>query len=118
MAPFTPRASRHRLIIGEIFGNANKPAAIGEIAANGFRVTGLFHCDKNIFRPHEFPLAADDKDAAPVNHAALVKTSDQPSFISANFSPFASAEALRASNISAVPSLKLQPNTHLGKVKK
>jgi len=47
-----------------------------------------------------------------VNHPVLVKTSDQPSlFISANFSPFSSAEALRASDISAVPSLNLQPHT-------
>jgi hypothetical protein len=42
-----------------------------------------------------------------VNHSALVKTSDQPSFISANFSPFTSAEALRVANISLVPSLNL-----------
>jgi hypothetical protein len=53
-----------------------------------------------------------------VNHPALVKTSDQPSFSSVNFSPFTSAEALRASDISPVPSLNLQPNTHGGTVKK
>jgi hypothetical protein len=53
-----------------------------------------------------------------LNHPALVKTSDQPSFISANFSPFTSAEALRASDISAVPSLNLRPNTPGGTVKK
>jgi hypothetical protein len=28
--------------IGELFGNAHKRAAIGKIAANGFRATGLF----------------------------------------------------------------------------
>jgi hypothetical protein len=53
-----------------------------------------------------------------VNHPALVKTSDQPPFISANLSPFTSAEALRASDISAVPSLNLQPNTPGRTVKK
>jgi len=53
-----------------------------------------------------------------VNHFAVVKTSDQLSFSSINFSPFTSAEALRASDISAVPSLNLQPNPHGGPVKK
>jgi hypothetical protein len=53
-----------------------------------------------------------------VKHPSLVKTSDQPSFISVNFSPFTSAEALRASDISAVPSLNLQPNPRGGTVEK
>jgi len=53
-----------------------------------------------------------------VNHPALVKTSDQVSFSSANFSPFNSAEALRASDNSAVPSLNLQPNPHGRTVRK
>jgi len=90
--------------IGELFGNAYKRATTGEIAANGFRATDLFPCDMNIFRPYEFPLSSEDKDAAPVNHPALIKISDQPLFRSANFSPFTSAEALRASDISPVPS--------------
>jgi len=46
-----------------------------------------------------------------VNHPALVKTSDQPLFSSVSVSPFTSDEALRASDISLVPSLNLQPNT-------
>jgi len=53
-----------------------------------------------------------------VNHPALVKTSDQPSFSSANFSPFTSVEPLRASDISAVPSLNLQPNPQGGTIMK
>jgi hypothetical protein len=53
-----------------------------------------------------------------VNHPALVKTSDQPSFSSANFSPFTSTEALRASDISAAPNLSLQPNTRGATLKK
>jgi len=47
--------------IGELFGNAYKRAATGEIAANGFRATGFFPCDKNIFRPYDFPLSSEDK---------------------------------------------------------
>ena len=53
-----------------------------------------------------------------MHHAALEKTSDQLSFNSANFSLFASAETLRASDMSFVPSLNLQPNPRGGTVKK
>ena len=104
--------------IGELFGNAYKRAATSEIEPNGFRVTGFFPCDKNTFRPYDFPLSSEDKDAAPVNHPALVQTSDQPSFSSANFSPFTSAEVLRSSDISPVPSLNLKPNPRGGTAKK
>jgi len=103
---------------GEQFGKAHKRAATGEIAANGFRATSLFPCDKTIFRPHDCPLTSEDKDAAPVNHPALMKTSDQPSISSAHFSPFTSAETLRASDISDVPSRNLQLNTRGGTAKK
>jgi len=65
----------------------------------------------NIFRTHDFSLAFEDTDAAPVNHPALVNTNDKPSFSCVYFSPLTFAEALRASDISPVPSLKLQPNT-------
>jgi len=102
--------------IGELFENADKRAATGEIAVNGFRETGIFPCDN--FRPHDFPLVSEDTDAAPVNHPALVKTSDQPSFSSTNFSPLISAEALRSSDISPVPSLSLQPNPRGGTAQK
>jgi hypothetical protein len=48
------RSHRERIFtvyqIGEIFRNAYKRAATDEIAAKGFRTTGLFPCDKNIFR--------------------------------------------------------------------
>ena len=98
--------------------NAYKRAAKGEIAANGFRATGLFPCDKNIFRPCDFALSSEGKDTAPVNHPALVKTNDQPSFSSANFSPFTSAQALRSSDISPVPSLNVKPNPRGGTAKK
>ena len=47
-----------------------------------------------------------------------MKTSDQPSFSSANFLRFISADALRASDISVVPSLNLQLNPRSGTVKK
>jgi hypothetical protein len=60
----------------------------------------------------------EDADGAPVNHLALVKTSDQPSLNSSNFLPFVFAEAVRASVISPVSSLKLQPNTYGGTANK
>jgi hypothetical protein len=85
--------------------------------ANGFRVTGLFLCDKNIFRPHNFSLASEDTNNAPVNHPTLVKTSNQLSFSFANFPPFMSAEALRASDISPVLNLNLKPNPRGGTTK-
>jgi hypothetical protein len=56
--------------------------------------------------------------AAPVNHPALVKTSNRPLFSSANFLPFTSAEALRSSDISPVSSLNLKPNPHGGTAEK
>jgi hypothetical protein len=63
-------------------------------------------------------LSSVDKGAAPVNHPALVKTSDQPSFSTASFSPFTSAEALRSSDMSPVSSLNLKPNPRGGTTKK
>ena len=46
--------------IVEPFGNADKRAATGEIAPNVFRATGLFPCDRNIFRPYDFPPSSED----------------------------------------------------------
>jgi hypothetical protein len=103
--------------IYELFGNTCKRATTGKIAANGSQATGVFPCDKYIFRPCDFPLSSEDKDVAPVNHPALIKTSDQPSFSSANFSPFTSAEALPSSDISPLPSLNLKPNPRGGAAK-
>jgi len=53
-----------------------------------------------------------------MSHPALVKTSHQPLFNSVSFSPFSSAEAVRASDISPQPSLNLQPYTRGGTTKK
>jgi hypothetical protein len=104
--------------IGELSGNAYKRAETGEIAANGFRATDLFPCDKNIFRPYDFPLSSEDTHATPVNHPASVNTNDQPSSSSVNFSPFTSAVPLLSSDISSVPSLNLKPNPRGGTAKK
>jgi len=66
---------------------------------------------------HDFPLASGETDTAPVNHPALVKTSDQPSFSSVNFSSFTCAEALII-RYQPVPSLNLKPNPRGGRAKK
>jgi hypothetical protein len=73
--------------IGKLFGNAYKQAETDKIVVNGFMGTGLFPCDKNMFRPYDFPLSSEDTHAAPVNHPASINTSDQPSSSSANFLP-------------------------------
>jgi len=104
--------------IGKIFGKAYKEAATGTTASNGFRTTSIFPCDKNIFRPQEFPLASGNTHAVPVKHPALVETSDQPTFSSSSFAPFISVEVVRASDISPVPSLNLKPNPRGGTAKK
>jgi hypothetical protein len=62
--------------IGKLFGKY-KQAATGASEANGCRATDLFPCGMNIFRPHDFPLASRSRDTVPVNHPALVSTSDQ-----------------------------------------
>jgi hypothetical protein len=81
-------------------------------------VTGLFPCDKNIFKPYAFPLSSEDTHAAPVKHPASVNTSDQPPSSSATFSPFTSAVPLQSSDISSMSSLNLKPNPHDGTAKK
>jgi hypothetical protein len=90
--------------ICKLFGKY-KLTATGATAANGCRATGLFPCDMNIHRPHDFPLASGNINAAPVNYPGLVKTSDQPSFNSSNFSPFTPAGVFRLSDINPVPNL-------------
>jgi len=117
MAPFTPKASCHRLPNWRTILKCIQASCNGEVAANAFQATGLCPCDKNIFRPYDVPLSSEDKVAASVNHPALVKTSDQPSFSSDNFSPFTSAEALISSDISAVPSLNVKRNSCGGTAK-
>ena len=104
---FQHRTSRHRLPNWRTIRKCIKRAAKGEIVANAFRTTGLIYCVKSIYRPHDFCMYSDDTDAYHVSHPALVKTSDQPSFSSAIFSPFPSAETLQASDISIEPSLNL-----------
>jgi hypothetical protein len=63
------------------------------------------------------PLSLEDTHVAPVNHPASVNTSYQPSYSSANFSPFASAVPQKQSDISSVPSLNLRPNIRGGTAK-
>ena len=101
-----------------MFGNVYEKAVEVATEANGVRATSLFPCDKNIFKLKDFPMDSENTVAAPVNHPALVKTSDQPSFSSSNFAPFISVEVLRVSVISPVPSLNLKPNPRGGSTKK
>jgi hypothetical protein len=82
-----------------------KQAATGVTAANGYQATGLFPCAIKHLQTTQFPSGVRNTDTAPVNHPALVKTSDQASFCSSNFSLFISADALQLSYISPVPSL-------------
>jgi hypothetical protein len=44
-------------LVGELFGTTYMRAVTAENAAIGFRKAGLYPCDINIFRPHEFLVA-------------------------------------------------------------
>nr|CAI5859600.1 unnamed protein product [Callosobruchus analis] len=48
--------------VGKLFGEAYNQAATVATAANGFRVTGLFPCDRNVFQPHEFISDLENAD--------------------------------------------------------
>nr|CAI5865938.1 unnamed protein product [Callosobruchus analis] len=48
--------------VGKLIGEAYNQAATVATAANGFRVTGLFPCDRNVFQPHEFISDLENAD--------------------------------------------------------
>jgi hypothetical protein len=96
MAPFKPRAICHPLPNRWTI-RKYKQAATG--------ATGLYPCDMNFFRPHDFPRMSRNIDALPVSHPALVKTSEQPSFTYANFFAVRFCRVSQSSDISPVPSL-------------
>jgi len=87
------------------------------MAASGFWATDLSPCDKNIFRSHNFPVVLEDTCCS-CKPSCFGEDSDQPSFVSANFPPFTSAESVLASDISTVLSPNLHPNTYGGTVEK
>lgn len=45
--------------IGELFGKAYLKAATAEVAASGFKKAGLYPCDRNKFRDHDFPFSEE-----------------------------------------------------------
>eukprot|EP00057_Strongylocentrotus_purpuratus_P025734 XP_011680208.1 PREDICTED: uncharacterized protein LOC105445838 [Strongylocentrotus purpuratus] len=47
--------------VAELFGNAYMRAATTQVAASGFRKTGIYPTNRDVFLPHEF-LAADVTD--------------------------------------------------------
>ncbi|CAH1967248.1 unnamed protein product [Acanthoscelides obtectus] len=48
--------------VGRLFGEAYNQAATVATATNGFRITGLFPCNCNVFQPHEFVSDANGSD--------------------------------------------------------
>jgi hypothetical protein len=118
MTPFTRIASCYCLSNWRNIQRACKWAATGEIVANGYWATGLFLCNKNIFGRYDFPLSLEDTHASPVNHPVSVNISDQPSYSSANISPFTSAVPLWSSDSSSALSLNLKSNPCGGTTKK
>jgi len=88
MSPRGHRTNSSRLPTGELYGKIHKTAGAGVIMANVFHETGRFPCDKNIFRPRNFPLSSANTDAASVNRNVSATSSGRPSFSSMPVKPF------------------------------
>ena len=109
------RANPGRIVtvyqIGQLFGNAYRRAATGEIAASGFRAAGLFPCDRNVFKPSDFPFATEDE----ASNSAAASTSRQTSSSPLSMSPprpTTSQEQVRPSDLSHSETTTLQERVH------
>jgi hypothetical protein len=49
--------------VGKLFGNAYLRAATVETAVNGFRKSGIYPLNRNVFRTHDFAIHAEEEDA-------------------------------------------------------
>jgi hypothetical protein len=49
--------------VGKLFGNAYLRAATVETAVNGFRKSGIYPLNRNVFRTHGFAIHAEEEDA-------------------------------------------------------
>ena len=57
--------------VAELFGNAYKRAATTETAASGFRKTGIFPCNRDIFTPYDFAASEITNDQANPDQAGI-----------------------------------------------
>lgn len=88
--------------VSELLGKAYARAATVESAMNGFRKAGLYPCDRNVFREHDFPHSNTSElsvQQMPPLQPGTSKESD-----STPTSP-ESVPLVRAADVSPVPSL-------------
>lgn len=98
--------------ISEILGKAYVRAATAEAAANGFRKTGLFPCNRQTFREHEFAVVEEQMNRP----ASVTSANDDPQEgtskeIQGNISPQPSPPRFvvtRPTDISPLPTIRTQ----------
>ncbi|KAJ8932380.1 hypothetical protein NQ318_004534 [Aromia moschata] len=66
--------------VGELFGRAYLRTATAEIAAHGFRKPGLYPCNRNVFRAHDFLIIENNESdvSAEVKDIQLTNKGPQP----------------------------------------
>jgi hypothetical protein len=87
--------------VTELFGNAYLRAATAESEAKGIRKAGIYPCDGNILRKHDFP-SSDKAEPSKVSSSIIVDPDRTGT--SKEYDPV----PVRAADISPVPSLPFQ----------
>jgi hypothetical protein len=93
--------------VGKLFGKAYLRAATVETAMNGFRKSGIYPLNHNVFRSHDFAIHAeeDDADSEQIPFELTVGQNKQPTTTEQRrHSDFQLSEAIASNGSTVAPS--------------